>query len=288
MTLTELHLKAKEEHWAVPHFNFSSLSQLKGILEGAVAMRAPVIVGTSEGERDFIGLTQAVDLVKSYRKTYDIPIFLNADHSKSYETAIAAADAGYDSVHIDVSKKSFEENLAETKKVVAYVKNTRPEVEVEGELGYLATESSKIYHEVVEIPEESYTKVEEAVRYVKETGINRFAPAIGNLHGIAANTPKIRFDLIATLTEALPQELTFVLHGGSGILNEDLKKIVEMGFNNVHISTEIRNAYTQGLKKYIEENPEEISPAKYLEAAKDAVIPVIKEKLEIYNTVNVV
>jgi len=288
MTLTELHHKAKQEKWAVPHFNFSSLSQLKGILEGAAAMRAPVVVGTSEGERDFIGLTQAVDLVASYRKTYDIPIFLNADHSRSYETAIAASDAGYDSVHIDVSKKSFEENLAETKKVVDYVKNTRPEVEVEGELGYLATESSKIYTETVDIPEDSYTKVEEAVRYVKETGINRFAPAIGNLHGIAANIPKIRFDLIEKLTQALPSELTFVLHGGSGIASEDLKRIVEYGFNNVHISTEIRKSYTEGLRKYLEENKEEISPAKYLEAANDAVIPVVKEKLEIYNTVNVV
>ncbi|HRN96748.1 MAG TPA: class II fructose-bisphosphate aldolase, partial [Candidatus Levybacteria bacterium] len=234
MTLTQLHKKAKQEHWAVPHFNFSSLSQLKGILEGAVAMSAPVIVGTSEGERDFIGLTQAVDLVKSYRKTYDIPIFLNADHSRSFETAKAACDAGYDSVHIDVSKKPFEENLAETKQVVEYVKSTRPEVEVEGELGYLATESSKIYKETVEIPEDSYTKVEEAVRYVTETGIDRFAPAIGNLHGIAANIPKIRFDLIEQLSAALPKDLTFVLHGGSGIVNEDLKHIVELGFNNVH------------------------------------------------------
>lgn len=288
MTLTELHKKAKKEQWAVPHFNFSSLSQLKGILEGAVAMRAPVIVGTSEGERDFVGLTQAVDLVASYRKTYDIPIFLNADHSRSFETAKAACDAGYDSIHIDASKLPFEENIAETKKVVEYVRSTRPEVEVEGELGYLATESSKIYKEAIEIPEDSYTKVDEAVKYVQETGVNRFAPAIGNLHGIAANTPKIRFELIEELRTALPADLTFVLHGGSGIRTEDLKRIVELGFNNVHISTEIRNAYTQGLRTYLQENTEEISPAKYLEAAKDAVIPVVKEKLEIYNTVNVV
>lgn len=288
MTLTELHQQAKKEQWAVPHFNFSSLSQLKGILEVAKELRAPVLVGTSEGERDFIGLAQAVALVRSYRETYDIPIFLNADHSKSFETAKAACDAGYDSIHIDVSKKSFEENIAETKRVVEYVKSTRPEVEVEGELGYLATESSKIYTETIEIPEDSYTKVEEAIQYVKETGINRFAPAIGNLHGIAANSPKIRFELIQELTSALPADLTFVLHGGSGISNGDLKQIVELGFNNVHISTEIRDAYTKGLRAYLQKNPEEISPAKYLEAAKQAMTPVVKSKLELYNTVNVV
>lgn len=288
MTLTELHQQAKREQWAIPHFNFSSLSQLKGILEIAKELRAPVLVGTSEGERDFIGLTQAVALVKSYRETYDIPIFLNADHSRSFETAKAACDAGYDSVHIDMSKKSFEENIAETKRVVEYVKSTRPEVEVEGELGYLATESSKIYTETIEIPEESYTKVEEAIQYVKETGINRFAPAIGNLHGIAANSPKIRFELIQELTNALPSDLTFVLHGGSGISDKDLKQIVELGFNNVHISTEIRDAYTKGLRAYLQEHPEEISPAKYLEAAKEAMTPVVKSKLELYNTINVV
>ncbi len=288
MTLSELHQKAKQEHWAVPHFNFSTLSQLQGILEGAKEMRAPVVVGTSEGEREFIGLTQAVYLVRSYRETYDIPIFLNADHSRSFETAKAACDAGYDSVHLDVSKKSFEENIEETKRVVDYVKSTRPEVEVEGELGYLATESSKIYKEAIEIPEDSYTKIDEAVRYVQETKIDRFAPAIGNLHGIAANNPKIQFDLIKSLTDALPKNLTFVLHGGSGITDEDMKKIVELGFNNVHISTEIRAAYTDGLRTYLDANPEEISPAKYLEPAKNAVIPLVKEKLAVYNTVNVI
>src|SRR5690606_37443147 len=110
----------------------------------------------------------------------------------------------------------------------------------------------------------------------------------GNLHGIAANTPKIRFELIEQLTAALPSDLTFVLHGGSGIHNEDLKKIVELGFNNVHISTEIRNAYTHGLRSFLEENVDEISPAKYLDAAMNTMIPIVKEKLEIYNTVNVI
>lgn len=288
MTLTELHHKAKQNRWAVPHFNFSSLSQLQGILSGALKMRAPVVAGLSEGERDFIGLTQAVDLIQSFRKTYDIPIFLNADHSHSIETAKAAVDAGFDSIHIDMSKKPFEENLSITRQVVEYAKHVNPNIEVEGELGYLATDSSKVYTEAIDIPDDSYTKLDQAIEFVTKTGIDRFAPAIGNIHGIAANKPKIKFDLIEKLTEALPKDLTFVLHGGSGISDEDLGKIVESGFNNVHISTELRVAYTGAIKETLEAHPDDIAPYAYLKPAREAVEKVVADKLSIYHTVNVV
>lgn len=288
MTLKDLHAKAKKEHWAVPHFNFSSYSQLLGIIKGARESRAPVLAGTSEGERDFIGIKQCVDIIKSLRESNSIPIFLNADHCHSVESAITAFEAGYDSVHIDLSKKSFQENMEGTKKVVDYVKSKNPEIEVEGELGYLATDSSKVYDKVIEIPEDSYTKVEEAVLFVKKTGIDRFAPAIGNMHGISIKPKKIKFDLIEELRKALPQNLTFTLHGGSGTNSDDLKRIVEMGFNNVHISTELRVAFTDALKKSFQEDPTETTPYKYLTSARDAVTQVVIEKLKIYNTVNVV
>lgn len=288
MTLKDLHLKAKKEHWAVPHFNFSSYSQLLGIIKGATQSKAPVLVGTSEGEREFIGIKQAVDIIKSLKESSNIPIFLNADHCHSVESAKIAFDAGYDSIHIDLSKKSFQENLEGTKEVVNYVKSKNPEIEVEGELGYLATDSSKVYNEVIEIPQESYTKVEEAVLFVKETGIDRFAPAIGNIHGISANKPRIKFDLIKNLQEALLPSLTFTLHGGSGIDSQDLRQIVEMGFNNVHISTELRVAFTDALRKSLQQDLTETTPYKYLSPARDAVAKLVIEKLKIYNAVNVV
>ena len=288
MTLTQLHRKAKREKWAVPHFNFASLSQLMGIVSGAEDVKAPILAGVSEGERNFIGISRCVAIIKSYQEELQIPIFLNADHSHSVEKAIQAFEAGFDSVHIDLSKKPFKENLEKTKQVVDYIKSRNPNVEVEGELGYLATDSSKVYKEQVEIPEDSYTNVEQAVEFVEKTGIDRFAPAIGNLHGIAANKPKIHFDLIAKLQQALPKDLTFTLHGGSGISDEDLKKIVEAGFNNVHISTELRVAYANSLRNTLNDDLEEIAPYKYLGKAADAVSEVVKEKLKIYNTVNVI
>ena len=286
MKLHELHQKALAEGWAVPHFNFSSLAQLNGIVDAAKKLNAPVLVGTSEGERKHVGLKQAVALVKSFREE-GLHIFLNADHTHSIEAAMAAFDAGYDSIHIDLSKLPFQENVEGTKKIVEYVKSKNPDVEVEAELGYLVTDSSKIYNEVIEIPEDSYTKVDEAVSFVEQTHIDRFAPAVGNMHGIALNDKVIRFELIEQLRKALPETLTFTIHGGSGIHDEDIKKMVQMGFNNAHISTELRQAYTLALRKFLNENPDELSPQVYEAPARAAAEAKKKKKMRLYNTVNV-
>lgn len=286
MTLHELHQKALQEKWAVPHFNFSSLAQLNGIVDAAKKLNAPILVGTSEGERKHIGLKQAVGLIRSFREE-GLHIFLNADHTKSVDAAIAAFDAGYDSIHIDLSKLPFDENVEGTKRVVDYVKSKNPEVEVEAELGYLVTDSSKIYNEVIEIPEESYTKVDEAVEFIEATHIDRFAPAVGNMHGIALNDKVIRFELIEQLRAALPKTLTFTIHGGSGIHDEDIKRMVQMGFNNSHISTELRQAYTTALRKALSDAPDELSPQVYEQPAREAAAALAEQKMRLYNTVNV-
>src|SRR3989338_5927951 len=140
-TLSEILFKAQKENRAIGHFNISNLEQLRAIMEAARKLNAPVMIGLSEGERKFVGLKQAVALVKSFKEEYGLPIFLNPDHSHSVESACEAFDAGFDSVHIDLSKLSFEENVKGTKKVVDYIKSKNPEISVEGELGYLRGES---------------------------------------------------------------------------------------------------------------------------------------------------
>lgn len=284
-TLTQLHRRALKEHWAVPHFNFSSLSQLNGIVDALRELKSPALLGTSEGEREFIGMKQALYLVRSFREEDGIQVYLNADHHKTPKVAIEAFDAGYESIHADFSKESFEDNITEVKKVVDYVKSKHPDVEVEGELGYFVTESSKIYKEVIEIPEESYTQPERAAEFVERTGIDRFAPAVGNIHGIAANKPVIRFDLVKKLRKELP-DITFVLHGGSGISDEDMRKLVEMGFNNIHISTELRVAYTESLRKELKEKPDETAPYKYLDQARKATYEQAKAEIKIFGSAN--
>jgi len=280
-TLKEWHARSLEEKWAMPHFNFSNLEQFHALVEAAREVKAPVVLGLSEGERDAVGLAEAVALTASARVD-GYPIFLNADHSRSPETAKAAVDAGFDSVHIDLSKESYEDNIAGTKEVVEYAKSKNESIEVEGELGYLATEASKVYEEVVVIPEDSYTKPEQAVEYVRSTGIDRFASAIGNLHGISANEPKLHFELVKELRRVLPANLTFVLHGGSGITDEDFKKVVALGFNNAHVNTELRVAYTDALRRALAESPDETTPYKYVEGAKKATADVAIHHIELF------
>ena len=131
LTLKKIFTKARLERWAVPHFNISDAAMLKGLVLAAEEEKAPILIGTSEGESEFLGRRQAVAIVLSYRQEFDLPIFLNADHCHGVATAKAAIDAGYDSVHIDLSKFPLEENIAGTKEVVLYAQEKNPDISVE-------------------------------------------------------------------------------------------------------------------------------------------------------------
>src|SRR3989344_7342476 len=180
------------EKWALGHFNFSEDEAIRAIVESAVKLKTPIFVGTSEGERKHIGIKEAVALVKAFREEFSIPVWLNADHTKSFEGVKEAVDVGYDAILADFSVLPFEENIKLTKQSVEYAKSKNPNIIVEGELGYVRGES-KIQNEIIEIKPEDLTKPEEAARFVKETGVDMLAPAVGNIHGIAANAPKLDF-----------------------------------------------------------------------------------------------
>ncbi|MDP3985307.1 MAG: class II fructose-bisphosphate aldolase [bacterium] len=254
--------KAVKETWAIPHFNVSNIEQLKGVCEAAAHLKSPVMIGASEGERDYIGIEATVALVRAYREKYGIPLFLNADHTKSVSAAKKAIDAGFDSIHIDLSKKPYKENAAGTREVVQYARKKNKAIHVEGELGYLMTDSSKVYKEKIAVDSASLTKPEEALRFVRETGINRLAPAVGNLHGIAANRPKLNFPLIQKLRRTIPLGVSLVLHGGSGNSPAAFKKVIALGFTNIHISTELRIAYRKALELSLKKQPDEVAPYK--------------------------
>ncbi len=282
-SLGQFLLHAKKEGWALPHFNFSTIDQLHAIVEAAQETASSVMVGTAEKELQFFGAEEAAALVGIYRKR-GVAVFLNADHCKSVQSALAACQAGYDSVHIDLSKESFEENVKGTKEVVEFVKKNRPGVQVEGELGYLVTDASKVYKEKVVIPEDSFPTVEKAVQYVKETGVDRLAPAVGTIHGIVEGAPffeELKMDLISQLAKALP-DISLVLHGGSGVSEDQVKEAIARGMANIHISTELRVRYRQALEKKLQENPDEVAPYSYLRGAKDAVRDLARAKLKLF------
>ncbi len=280
--LKQLLERALKEHWALPHFNVSNLEQMRGVCEAAKALCAPMMVGTSEGEREFIGLKQAVALVAAYRENNNLLFFLNADHCKSVRSAKQAIDAGYLSVHIDLSKEPDVKNFSGAREIVQYARKAGSGISVEGELGYLATDASKIYKEKIKIDPATFTKPEEAARYVRETGVDRFAPAVGNLHGISANRPKLDFALIKKLRAVLPARTAMVLHGGSGNSAEVFRKAIDLGFNNIHISTELRLAYANALKKTVKENPEELAPYKLMAPVVLAVQKKAEEFIKIF------
>ncbi len=274
------------EKWALGHFNFSEDEALRAIVESAAELKTPIFVGTSEGERKHLGIKEAVHLVKAFREEFGIPIYLNADHHKTLEGVKEAVDAGYDAVLADFSALPFEENIKLTKQSVEYARSKNPDIIVEGELGYIKGES-KIQKEIIEINPEDLTKPEEAARFVKETGVDMLAPAVGNIHGIVTSSKEsIDIERISNIKKAVGENIYLVLHGASGLSETDLKNSINAGISMVHINTEIRIAFTEALRKSVVEMPEETTPYKILTPSVEAMKKVIEEKLQIFGSVN--
>ncbi|PJE75483.1 tagatose-bisphosphate aldolase [Candidatus Uhrbacteria bacterium CG10_big_fil_rev_8_21_14_0_10_48_11] len=272
MLLRDIFNRAQQEGWAVPHLNISDIVMLRAVVLAAEEVGAPLMVGASEGERKFIGDEVLVAAVAALKAKSSVPLFLNADHTKSVESATAAVDAGFDSVHIDCSTKPFDENVADTKAVVSYAHGKNPDLSVEGEIGYLVTSGSTVYKESFVIPPESLTTPEQATAFYEATQVDRLAPAVGTLHGIAANKPHLDRQRVADLRKALPS-VPFVLHGGSGSSEDDIRAVVAAGMTNVHFSTDLRVAYTKALRVTLAEQPDEVVPYKLL----GPVLTVVKQ-----------
>ncbi len=287
-TLKEIIIGAEEKKVAVGHFNISDLTTLRAIGEAARELNVPVIIGTSEGEREFIDVHEAVSAVHDLRENHGLTVFLNADHTHSLEKVKEAVAAGYDAILFDGAKLPLEENIRESKKVVEYVKLKNPDILVEGELGYIGT-SSQILKEIPKgaaIQEKDLTKPDEAARFVKETGIDLLAPAVGNIHGMFRNAPNPRLNIkrIREIREAAG--IPLVLHGGSGISDEDFLAAIDAGISIIHINTEIRVAWRRGLEEGFEEKPEEVTPYKLMAEAQKQIKAVIVRRLKLFNQLN--
>ena len=282
-TLREYIHEFDKEGKAIGHFNISSLDALWGIFNAAKNLNLPVIIGVSEGEEDFVGTEQAIALVKSFRETYNYPIFLNADHHYSFERVKKAIDAGYDAVIIDAVKLPLDENIALTKKCVDYArevsKDTGRDILVEAELGFIG-QSSKVIDEIPDgVSEATMTTPEDAKAFVEATGVDMLAPSVGNVHGIVrSGNPRLHPERVKAIREACGVPL--VLHGGSGTMNEDFIECIKNGIDIVHINTEIRVAYRDGIKQSLIDNPDEVAPYKFLKPGMFAVQKVVEARLQ--------
>ncbi len=273
---------------AIGHFNVSDSNQLNGIYAAARELDVPVVIGVSEGERDFIDVESVLNQVRQYREIDNYPIYINADHTYSFERAREVIDAGYDSVIIDGAELDYEANVVMTKSVVDYARQVSEregrEILVEAEFGFIG-KSSK---ELDELPEgvataEFLTKPEEAAKFVAETGVDLLAPAVGNLHGMlkGMSNPQLDIQRISDIRAAAGVPL--VLHGGSGITDEDFKKAIAAGISMVHINTEIRKAYRDGIRDYLAEHPDEVAPYRFLSLGVANLKEVVKNRLELFS-----
>ena len=283
-TLKHYFERAEKERFAIPQFNFSDFNQLESIVEKCAELKSPVILGTSEGESKFFGLEEAVALRDVLRKKTGLPIFLNLDHGKSFEYLRQALDAGYDMVHFDGSKLPLDENIKIAKEVVKYAK--KKGALVEGEVGKIGTDGSKLYSEKFEIKEEDLTKPDDAFKFLTETKVNLLAISMGNFHGIEISgiDPNLRLDVLKAVKEKTNALL--VLHGGSGTPEDDIREAIIMGIVKININTELRLAFSGNLRRFLKDNPEEIVPYKFMVDAKSAVAKITGIKINLFGSQN--
>ena len=284
--LKDLLRDASQKPYALGHFNFSTLGILRAIVQACGGLKSPVFVGTSEGEAKYVGYKQAAALVAAFRQESGLPVFLNADHHKTFESAKAAIDAGYDSVQIDETALSLEENMKVCKRVVEYAESVNPDISVEGGLGYIRG-SSELHREKIEVKPEDMTTPEEAKRFVAETGVDRLAIVFGNIHGVsAAGNPRLDIERLKQIHEAI-RDIPLTLHGGSGISDEDIKASLEHGMSNIHVNTEIRVAYTDAVRAGLDADKDQTTPYKYLNAADEAAQKIVEEKLKLFGAIDI-
>jgi fructose-bisphosphate aldolase class II len=291
-TLREYIREAEDKKIAIGHFNISNLEGLKGVYRGVkkvseeVGYKIPIVIGVSENEEEFIGINEIVILIKEIRDNDNYPIFLNADHHYSFSSVKKCIDIGFDSVIIDATKLSFEENISLTKECVNYAreisKREERDILVESEIGFIG-QSSKILEEIPEeVNNSTKTNSEDAEFFVRETGVDLLAPSVGNIHGIVkGGNPDLDIERIREIRNKI--NVPLVLHGGSGISDEDFIKAIEAGVSIIHISTEIRIAYKEAVLKSLNDNPDELAPYKYLNTAIKKISGVVEKRIRLFN-----
>jgi fructose-bisphosphate aldolase, class II len=277
--------RLQQQGAALGHFNVADLVLLKAVLAAAVEVKLPVIVGASEGERNFFGTFELAALVKVMRQEHEIPIFLNADHTHSLAKAVEAAKAGFDSVVIDFSALPFDKNVSSTTETVEAIKAINPEIVAEGEIGNIGTGSE--IHETVSNDFRNLSTPEESRQFVDATGVDVLAPAVGNMHGMLKSmvlgTAKKRLNIerIAQIKKAAGVFLT--LHGGSGTDDGDFVRAIGAGINIIHINTELRVAWRRSLENSLTNQPNEVVPYKILPPVADAVKQVVSSRLKLFS-----
>jgi len=277
----EMLLKATKEKYSVGAFNITNIIQMEAVVEAAVEKKAPLIIQTSVAPSKFLKPNVLAAVYRTLAGSAPIPICLHLDHCTDVDFCRTCADAGYTNIMIDASKQVYEENIRQTKEVADYCHQVG-DISVEGELGTVSGVEDQI--KVAE-DEAALCDPETAVSFVEETGIDILAPAIGTAHGIykTAN-PKLDFDRLKKIFNLFNVEepkVPLVIHGGTGLKPEVVKKLVALGGSKFNVSTDLKHVLIDSTFEYISANREQYNPGKIDKATKEAIIKRISYWIEL-------
>lgn len=272
----ELLLDAQKKHYAIGAFNVENMEMVQAVIAAAEAENAPVILQTTPSTLKYAPTSLYFAMANAVAEKATVPVVIHLDHGNSFELCEKAAKDGYTSLMIDGSKLALEENIQLSKRVAEMAKAYRACPSVEAELGKLGGKEDDLE---VKSGEDACTDPVEAVRFVEESGIDSLAVAIGTAHGFYKGTPKLEFERLAEIRNNVSVPL--VLHGSSGIPDEDVRKAISLGICKVNFATELRAAYTDAVKACIAQDPSVYDPKKYGALAREAVTALVRHRIRI-------
>ena len=272
----ELLLDAQAHGYAVGAFNVENMEMMQAAIRAAEQEGAPIILQTTPTTVKYGGTALFASMARALAQASPADVSIHLDHGNSFEMAARALKAGYTSVMIDGSKEEFEANVTLSRRVAEMAHAMG--IPVEGELGTVGGKEDN--HEVKD-SEKAYTDPEQAGEFAERTGVDSLAVGIGNAHGFYKGDPKLRFDILEETRKKV--SIPIVLHGASGIPDEDVKRATGLGICKVNFATELRDAFSKGVKAYLKENPDTYDPKKYGAAGREAVKKLVLHKLEVLN-----
>lgn len=278
-TLKEVLKEANDLNMAVGAFNTHNLEMLPAIIKAAVKEKTPVIVQTSCGTANYIGHKNLVSICKSMADEYGAEVVLHLDHAKDYDEIRKAIDAGYSSVMFDGSSLSLKENILGTKRVVAYAKKYG--VSVEAELGTVGGTEDGI---AVAQDEVRYTDPADAVEFVKQTGIDALAVAIGTNHGQYKSKTNINFERLKEIKDVV--DIPLVIHGGTGVKEADVKKVIDLGIRKFNVGTELLVGWNRESKTCYDEHKENISNRENVVPCLNVIEEIVSRKIKLFKNID--
>lgn len=278
VTTEEMLKRAQKEHYAVGAFNVENLEMVMAVIEAAEEMKSPVIMQTTPSTVKYAGLDYFLAMVSVAASRASVPVAMHLDHGSSFELAMQALRTGYTSIMIDGSHEEFDENISLTKRVVDACAPSY--ISVEAELGKVGGKEDDLDGG----SGNPFTDPMEAKTFVEKTGVNSLAVAIGTAHGIYVGEPKLDFERLKEIKKVV--SIPLVLHGASGVPDTAVQKAIEIGICKVNYATELRIAFSQGVKSYIEKNEKVFDPKKYNQSGLEEVKQFVKEKMNVCGSVN--